>query len=110
MFSDLPPGTQLGQYRIEARIGEGGMAVVYRARHAVLGSLHAIKLLKAGGSAAQRLLREGRSQSRIRHPNGAQALHRDLWVTRTRVCGLAHPISGRIHTDRPTRWFLKDAP
>ena len=32
----------IDRYRIEGSVGEGGMAIVYRARHRELGSLHAI--------------------------------------------------------------------
>jgi serine/threonine protein kinase len=44
----LPPLTPpfvLGQYHVEAKIGQGGMGMVYRARHAHLKKLVAIKLL-----------------------------------------------------------------
>jgi eukaryotic-like serine/threonine-protein kinase len=45
-----PRGVQLGEvlghtYRIEALLGRGGMGVVYRARHVVLDSEHAIKII-----------------------------------------------------------------
>ncbi|MCB9675686.1 MAG: protein kinase [Alphaproteobacteria bacterium] len=66
----LPPGTVVDRYTIEAVLGEGGMAVVYRARHNQLGSLHALKVLKLPTAAIQdRLLQEGRAQAQLRHPN-----------------------------------------
>jgi len=66
----LPPGTVIDRYTIESVLGEGGMAVVYRARHTQLGSLHAMKVLKLPTAAIQdRLLQEGRVQAQLRHPN-----------------------------------------
>ena len=66
----LPPGTVIDRYAVESVLGEGGMAVVYRARHVQLGSLHAVKVLKLPTAAIQdRLLQEGRVQAQLRHPN-----------------------------------------
>ena len=46
------------------------MAVVYRAEHVELGSLHALKKLKIPGEKVnERLLLEGRLQSSLKHPN-----------------------------------------
>src|SRR3954468_11473135 len=63
---------QLGQYILEAKIGEGGMGVVYRARHAMLRRPTAIKLLPPGKSRerdVQRFEREVQMTSRLTHPN-----------------------------------------
>jgi serine/threonine-protein kinase len=58
------------RYRVEAELGVGGMATVYRVRHETLGSLHALKVLHVEGSAiTQRLLAEGRVQAGLDHPN-----------------------------------------
>jgi serine/threonine protein kinase len=63
---------QLGQYTLERKIGEGGMGVVYLARHALLRRPTAIKLLAPGRASAhdlQRFEREVQTTSALRHPN-----------------------------------------
>jgi non-specific serine/threonine protein kinase len=65
-------GSRLGQYVIEARLGAGGMGVVYRAFDSRLERRVAIKTIRdASGSAKARarLLREARSASGLNHPN-----------------------------------------
>ena len=66
----ISAGMIIDRYQIEGSLGEGGMAMVYRARHRELGSLHAIKLLKNPSEMVrQRLIQEGRLQSSLTHPN-----------------------------------------
>ena len=66
-------GKTLNNYQVHEIIGEGGMGVVYRGEHVMLGKPVAIKILherfaKRQGAATQ-FLREARAASRIRHPN-----------------------------------------
>ncbi|MBN8466400.1 serine/threonine protein kinase [Corallococcus exiguus] len=64
-------GAQLGEFIIQERIGAGGMGVVYRAEHPIIGKQAAIKVLRAelmSPEQAQRLLVEARSVNAIRHP------------------------------------------
>ena len=57
-------------YILEEIIGEGAMAVVYKARHRDLDSHHAIKKLKIQDFDIQtRLIQEGKLLANIRHPN-----------------------------------------
>src|SRR5687768_13858957 len=66
----LTAGQIIDRYRVEAELGRGACAVVYRVRHTMLGSLHALKLLQeAPTSLQQRLVQEGQIQATMRHPN-----------------------------------------
>ena len=59
-----------GRYVIDDYINAGGLAEVWRAHHAELGTHYAIKVVHATRSGiAQRLLVEGRIQAQLRHPN-----------------------------------------
>jgi serine/threonine protein kinase len=66
-------GQVLGHYRIDAKIGEGGMGVVYRARDEYLHRDVALKVLNKrtvpSDSAREYLLHEARSSSALSHPN-----------------------------------------
>jgi serine/threonine protein kinase len=62
-----------GRYFIQRKIGEGGMGVVYSARHAVIERPLAIKVLKRevmrDTATIKRFVQEARAASRIGHPN-----------------------------------------
>ncbi len=58
------------RFEVEARVGAGGMAEVYRVRHLSLGSVYALKVLSLPHPGLrERFLREGQIQAQIRHPN-----------------------------------------
>lgn len=66
----LAPGQIIDRYTVEAVLGEGGMAVVYRVRHRALGTVHALKVLTINNSSVrERFLAEGRVQARLNHAN-----------------------------------------
>lgn len=63
---------RVGQYELIEKIGQGGMGVVYRARHALLRRETAIKLLPQANVSPQQLQRferEVRLTARLTHPN-----------------------------------------
>jgi serine/threonine protein kinase len=67
-------GVVLGdRYRIDERIGAGGMGLVYRATHVLIGRKLAVKLLRrryaAQPDVAERFVQEARVASSVKHPN-----------------------------------------
>lgn len=67
-------GETLGHYRIDARLGSGGMGVVYRAHDERLHRTVAIKLLGGTGTGStpedrSRVLLEARAASHLNHPH-----------------------------------------
>jgi serine/threonine protein kinase len=67
------PGDLLGErYRVIELVGSGGMGVVYRAQNVVTEKFVALKWLHprlASGTGGERLLREARAASLLKHPH-----------------------------------------
>src|SRR3954462_10856583 len=70
---ELAPGTKLGEYQIESKLGQGGMGVVFAAVHPLIGKRAAIKILKrelcADPQTVERFIDEARVVNQIGHPN-----------------------------------------
>ncbi len=70
---ELPAGFIVGEYKIDQKIGEGGMGVVYSATHPMIGKRAAIKVISGELGTdpvlVQRFVQEARSVNQIGHPN-----------------------------------------
>ncbi len=74
VFQDPLIGTTLaGKYEIQSVLGHGGMGVVYKARHALMDRVVAIKMLQAqlisDSLSVKRFHQESKAASRINHPH-----------------------------------------
>ncbi|HEY5951558.1 MAG TPA: serine/threonine-protein kinase [Kofleriaceae bacterium] len=71
-------GTMLGSYRITGELSRGGMGAVYRAEHAVLERVVAVKLLRPelteNEELVNRFINEARAASAIQHPGIIEVL------------------------------------
>jgi len=96
--AQFAPGEQLGPYRIEARVGAGGMGEVYRARDTRLNRLVAIKVSAAQFS--ERFGREARAIASLNHPNICQADCTVLLSLSSQVNSIAHSFdnSARLYS------------
>ncbi|MBK7579741.1 MAG: serine/threonine protein kinase [Myxococcales bacterium] len=100
---ELLPGQIVGGYRIDGKLGEGGMGVVYAAIDPKLNRSVALKVLpdNIGSDRRARFLREARSASAVDHPSIAMvfAVGEDagsIFIAMERVYGVtlrAHLIS-----------------
>jgi serine/threonine protein kinase/Tol biopolymer transport system component len=74
----IPPGTQLGRYRVLRWLGRGGMGEVYEGYDPELDRRVALKLLRThsneDATAQRRLSREARTLARLHSPNVVAAL------------------------------------
>ena len=63
----------IGEYRVEGKLGEGGMASVFSATHPLIGKKVAIKVISrrlcADLHAVERFIGEARTVNQIQHPN-----------------------------------------
>src|ERR1041385_7103657 len=85
-------GAKIGNYAILEKLGEGGMGVVYRAEHPMIGKQVAIKVLHAEHAgredAAARCFIEARAVNEIHHSNVVDIID----------CGTADlPDHGQVH-------------
>src|SRR5215467_8533378 len=66
-------GQTLGHYRIDSKLGEGGMGVVYRAFDTHLDRSVAVKILRpdaiTSADRKRRFLQEAKAASALNHPN-----------------------------------------
>ncbi|MGS2805876.1 serine/threonine-protein kinase [Nocardia sp. MW-W600-9] len=94
---EFGPGASLAGYRIERRLGGGGMGAVYLARHPRLPRHDALKVLDARLAVEPtfraRFEREADLAARLRHPNVVQIFDRGvdgdrLWIAMQFVDGL----------------------
>src|SRR5262249_745502 len=77
VFSDALVGQTIDhRYRLESRLGFGGMGTVYRARRVNIGDTAAVKILNpehgANPHAVERFHREAQVGARLRHPNAVR--------------------------------------
>jgi serine/threonine protein kinase len=78
MPAPVQVGQRLGPYRIQGRLGQGGMGIVFRALHDGDGRTVALKVLRdelaADYGFRQRLAHEARAAAEVDHPNLAPVL------------------------------------
>ncbi|MCA9671625.1 MAG: protein kinase [Myxococcales bacterium] len=70
----MTTATQLGNYTLLSRIGEGAMGVVWRAEHVVIGRAAAIKVLSAEAAANKEIVARFFDEARAAHKVGHESI------------------------------------
>jgi non-specific serine/threonine protein kinase len=103
-------GEQLGHYRIERRLGAGGMGMVYVARDTRLGRPVAIKVIHEGLDDAdmrERMWREARAAAALNHPAICQVY--DVGESGGRLFVVMELLEGETLADRIAYGTLEGA-
>ena len=109
----LKAGTNLGNYEIVAPIGAGGMGIVYRARHTLLGNEVALKVLLPNFNLSEkvrtRFRQEAYVQANLKHPN--IVLVTDLVINEELLAIVMELVEGpsleEVLAERPEVWSFK---
>src|ERR1700761_8165161 len=79
-------GTQISQYRLLEKLGEGGMGIVYKAMDTMLDRTVAIKLISTERGASDEILQRFKSEAKVQatlsHPNVATLYSYLVWEGR----------------------------
>lgn len=109
---ELPDGARVGaDYEVVSRLGQGGMAVVYAARHLPSGRTRALKIARGEAAAEDALRGEFQTLTGLDHPNIVRVLdlsnmvEQRLTLVMERVSGenLRHRLTREPPLDPPTR-------
>lgn len=96
-------------YKIEEKLGQGGMGAVFRARHLGIGDMVAIKVISPehtlNSDSLTRFRREAQAARRLAHPN-AVAVH-DFNVTEE---GLLFMVMEYVHGETVEKYLQQNAP
>ncbi len=103
----MQAGTLLAQrYRVEEKLGEGGMGVVYKAHDTLLDRPVALKALAPhllGDGSLRRLLREAQSAAKLTHPN-IVAIHDVVEDDATRLIVMEYIEGQTLRSLIPLSW------
>lgn|GEM_PF-2845171 len=111
LFSGPTKRVKVGRYRVERKLGAGGMGVVYRAHDPELARDVALKLMNTAsvsdeeaGRARGRLVREARAMAKLAHPNvihvyDVGAVDDGVFIAMELVDG--DPLSKWVERERP---------
>ncbi len=100
----FPAGKEIGKYRVERLVGEGGMGEVYRVLDMDTGEVRALKTLRGAGPETrvwERFMNEARIQSRLSHPGIAAFF--EMFLYDGRPCIVMEFVEGETLQERLRR-------
>ena len=111
-------GLEIGSWKIESKLGEGGMGEVFLARHQSLGTVAAVKalfpILIHDPKLIERFSQEARTQAQLHHPNIARVIdflqNEERWylvieyVSRGSLSDRLDVANGLLPIEQALRW------